>query len=320
MASEMQTHNKDKARVDHRSLKPAARDPNSPVWGDTHPATIIQGAQLDPRTLTPRDLQQLQRTIGNQAVGRLLSQNTRRRPDSGAQLSGLSHSTPLASTSSPTNYTTGGKKPGGQIQEGEVIGGRTWGEFFGDIGRPIGSALGNVVGSVAGALTGISISSSSLVGPTWNDHGHFDWGAMFKVTGGQAGWIVQEIVNTYRAKDKDGKDVKPAYTPHYWEAWAVDKKGKIDPRFVDARGCDDWVRPGRGDDTEGHWSMKGKVHFTTTDPATQGFTHGGVRDAGGLLATTSAPSDLGVARLRRYAQGTWDSTGDKPTHTGSAGP
>ena len=64
--------------------------------------------------------------------------------------------------------------------------------------------------------------------------------------------------------------------------------------------------------------MTGGVHFTTTNPATMGFTTTAVPEAGGLLATTSAPTGLGVARLHRYAQGTWDSTGATPTHTGSA--
>lgn len=215
----------------------------------------------------------------------------------------------------------GGKRRGSEYQEGEIIGGRTWGEFFGDIGRPIRTALGNAVGWVAGAVTGTDITSNSLVGPTWNNNGNFDWGVMFNVTGGQAGWVVQEITNTFRATDAMGNNVVPAPIPHYWEAWSVDAAGNIDPNFVDARGCDDWIRPDRGANTEGHWSMEGTVYFTTTDPATQGFVAGGVANAGGLLATTAAaaPAGLGVARLHRYAQGHWDSIAVPPTaHTGSA--
>ena len=43
----------------------------------THPAAIIQRAQLNPGSLTRQDVQHLQSTIGNRAVGRLLTQAPR---------------------------------------------------------------------------------------------------------------------------------------------------------------------------------------------------------------------------------------------------
>jgi len=215
-------------------------------------------------------------------------------------------------------HAAGGLKPSVEpSQEDELVGGRTAGEFVGDIARPVGTAVGNVVGSITGAVTGVSISSNTNSGPTWSNHGHFDWRVGFS-TSGRNGWIVQEIRNTYRAVNSTGNDVTPAYTPHYWEAWAVGGSGNITPNV--GLNHDYWIRPSRGNNTEGHWSMRGKVHFTKTDPATQGFTPGGVPDAGILLSTTSSPSGLGIARLQRYAQGNWDSTGSSPTHSGSAGP
>ena len=222
-----------------------------------------------------------------------------------------------ADTAAPSS----GKVRGSQYGPDEAIGGRTWGEFFGDVGRPVRTGLGNALGWVAAAVTGVDINSNSLVGPTWNANGGFDWGVMFNVAnGGQAGWVVQQITNTYRATDALGNAVVPAITPQYWEAWAVDAAGNIDPTFVDARGCDDWIRPAQAANTEGHWSMEGEVYFTTTDPATQGFVAGGLANAGGLLARVgAAPPGLGVARLHRYAQGHWDSIVAPPVaHTGAA--
>jgi hypothetical protein len=212
----------------------------------------------------------------------------------------------------------GGLKPGVEPQdEHELIGGRTVGEFLGDVGRPVGTFFGNVFGSLVGALTGISISSKTNVGPTWTNHGQFNWQAGFSTTG-RSGWIVQEIVNNYRAQDTAGHSVVPPHTPHYWEAWSVDAAGNVTPNVGPDN--DYWRRPSRGNNTEGHWSMKGSVYFTKTNPTTQGFAVGNAPDAGILLSTTSAPAGLGVARLHRYAQGHWDSTGVVPTHTGSAGP
>lgn len=40
----------------------------------SHPAAIIQRARINPKSLTHADVMQLQRTIGNKAVGRLLSE------------------------------------------------------------------------------------------------------------------------------------------------------------------------------------------------------------------------------------------------------
>ena len=216
-------------------------------------------------------------------------------------------------------HTTRGLKK--SVGEDEVLRGRTGGEFVGDVARPVGTALGNVVGTVAGAVTGIDISSATNAGPTWDDHGEFEWHVGFTTTG-RNGWLVQDVVNTWRGEDATGTAVPNPFTPHYWEAWEVDGTGAVTPSV----GADNdyWDNPDFQASlgaVEGHWATKGKVYFTTTDPATQGFTRNNpATNAGFLLSSTTAPDGLGIARLHRYAQGTWDSTGVAPTHTGSAGP
>jgi hypothetical protein len=54
------------------SLRPAAGNPDVSAQGQPHPAALIQRANLAPRSFTPNDVIQLQRTLGNQAVCRLL--------------------------------------------------------------------------------------------------------------------------------------------------------------------------------------------------------------------------------------------------------
>lgn len=238
---------------------------------------------------------------------------------SGARPSPATTGRSIAELWAPPRSTAmvGGFAPGVDPQHNQqMIGGRTFGEAIGDAGRVAGTALGNVVGGAAATLTGINITSTTTAAATWSPHGQFSWQVGFATTGTN-GWLVQEVVNTYRAQDATGTDLGGvAPTPQYWEAWAVDAASAVTPS---AGGTNDfWLRPGRGASTQGHWSMRGKVYFTTTDPATQGLTPGGVPDAGILLSSTAAPAGLGVARLHRYAQGTWDSTGAAPTHTGSA--
>jgi len=223
------------------------------------------------------------------------------------------------SAASSNIHATRGLKSG--VGEDEILRGRTVGEVIGDVARPVGTALGNVVGSVVGASTGISISSTTNAGPTWNNHGSFVWHVGFNTTG-RSGWIVQDVVNTWRAENAVGNAVPSPSTPHFWEAWAVDGTGNVTPSV----GADNdyWDNPdlkATYGAVEGHWATKGKLYFTTTDPATQGFTRNNqATNAGILLSSTTAPAGLGIARLHRYAQGTWDSTGAVPTHSGSAWP
>ena len=205
--------------------------------------------------------------------------------------------------------------------ESQVVRGGGIGEAIGDVVRPVGATLGNVVGAVTGALTGISISSATNTGPVWRPGGEFDWKVGFSTTG-RSGWIVQEVVNGWRAQTAAGAAIPNPATPHYWEAWAVDATGNVSP----SRGAtnDIWGNPDFSallHAPEGHWSTASSLYFTTTDPATQGFVrNNAATNAGILLSSTSAPASLGIARLNRWAQGSWDSTGATPTHTGSAGP
>ncbi|SEM68007.1 hypothetical protein [Nitrosomonas marina] len=208
-----------------------------------------------------------------------------------------------------------------EADNGEIIRGRTTGEIIGDIGRPIGTALGNVAASTASMLTGISITTTTNQGPTWNNHGAFVWHVGFNTTG-RTGWIIQDVVNTWRAKDARGNAVPSPVTPHFLEAWAVDNTGKVTPSI--GTDNDYWDNPNlvaTYGAVEGHLATRAKLYFTKTDPAAQGFIKNNpATNAAGLLSSTTTPANLGIVRLYRYAQSTWDSTGAAPIHFGSAGP
>ena len=64
--------------------------------------------------------------------------------------------------------------------------------------------------------------------------------------------------------------------------------------------------------------MKGEVYSKYENPTKHCFKEGADANDAPLLATTTAPNSHCLARDHRYAQGTWDSTVDKPYHTGSA--
>ena len=79
MPSKVQTHGNDKSSSGQWSAKPAI-DNSDLQMQHTHPTTLSQRARLDPRSLSPRDAFQLQHTIGNRAVGRLLAQAAQHQP------------------------------------------------------------------------------------------------------------------------------------------------------------------------------------------------------------------------------------------------
>lgn len=71
MSSKEQANHDDTVASIQRSSKPSVRD-TAAITGHIHPATIIRRAGFESGSLTPRDVLQLQRTMGNQAVQRLL--------------------------------------------------------------------------------------------------------------------------------------------------------------------------------------------------------------------------------------------------------
>ncbi len=78
MPSKEQPHNNDKASSHQRLTKPPTNNSDLPALQQTHPSAIIQRARLVPPSLTAQDVLQLQRTIGNRAVGQLLAETQQR--------------------------------------------------------------------------------------------------------------------------------------------------------------------------------------------------------------------------------------------------
>jgi hypothetical protein len=149
----------------------------------------------------------------------------------------------------------------------------------------------------------------------WKDYGAFRW-AIAWTTDGASGWIIQKVTSTLAATAKDGTPITLASigtTPSYYEAWAVDDKGKVSPSAGATN--DIWTRNSKGEGSKGSWSMKGEVYWTASDPAKSGLTSGGIPNAGILLSGTSAPASLSGVLQTRHADGIWDAT---KKHTGGA--
>jgi Domain of unknown function (DUF4157) len=73
-----------------RSPRPEVKNSEPSVPQTQHHAAVIRRASLDPNSLTPRDVLQLQRAVGNRAVGKLLGQTARRQlPPRRENLTGL---------------------------------------------------------------------------------------------------------------------------------------------------------------------------------------------------------------------------------------
>jgi hypothetical protein len=73
MASKEQTHRNDNASSTRKLSEPATRNPDLPARQQNQPATLIQRAMHKPELLTPSDVLQLQRMVGNQATRKVLA-------------------------------------------------------------------------------------------------------------------------------------------------------------------------------------------------------------------------------------------------------
>jgi len=71
MSTKEQAQRNEKIKAKRRPPQPGK--PVEPLGQQIYPTTIIQQARLAPRSLTPRDAQQLQQMIGNQTVSKLLT-------------------------------------------------------------------------------------------------------------------------------------------------------------------------------------------------------------------------------------------------------
>jgi hypothetical protein len=80
MPSKEQAHINDKPVAKKRSSQPAPQNFDALTQQQIHLATISQSDRLDLSSLTASDVLQLQRTIGNQAVDRLLTQRAQTQP------------------------------------------------------------------------------------------------------------------------------------------------------------------------------------------------------------------------------------------------
>jgi hypothetical protein len=79
MSSKDQTPRNDKASSKHSKQKPAPENFDTLPGQQTYLTPIIRQAMFDPGRLTPKNTLQLQRTVGNQAVNRLLNKDVQPR-------------------------------------------------------------------------------------------------------------------------------------------------------------------------------------------------------------------------------------------------
>ena len=230
----------------------------------------------------------------------------------------------------PVRSPLAGSRPGGPAARengGELIGGVL--NTLRDIGDVVSTGLGNAVGGVAALFSGIDINTADTSPAAWSPHGQFEWHITWNMSGRNAGpttngWLVQKVENTYTGQDSTGRAIDNARvgaTPSYYEAWPV-VAGVVQQPWG-GTSDDTWGRPNLSvwpsvadARTKGRWSMLSKAYFTTTDPTAHSLAPHNVADAVDLPSSVAAPPDLGVARLHRYAHGTWDSTVAPPTHTG----
>jgi peptidoglycan hydrolase-like protein with peptidoglycan-binding domain len=188
------------------------------------------------------------------------------------------------------------------IQRDGVIGRQTLGE--------LDSLLtGNHVPGTPATTSATTIATTDVQKQDFQPCGDFTWAINWN-TDGRNGYIVQEITQVVHVNACDGSP-DPVFTPkpsHFWEAWRVQTDGG-----VHGSEPNDTFSPGLNIiEHGGTWKITSKVFWVDTLETI--FRFGAVDQAGGLLSTTTMPSNLGPALLTRGVAGKWDCCNGNSTH------
>jgi peptidoglycan hydrolase-like protein with peptidoglycan-binding domain len=188
------------------------------------------------------------------------------------------------------------------IQRDGIIGRQTLGE--------LDSLLtGHHVPGTPATTSATTITATDAQPKSFQPCGEFTWAINWN-TDGRNGYIVQEITRVGHVTECDGSPA-PDFEPppaHYWEAWRVQTDGGVhgsEPNDTFGSGMN---VPQHG----GTWKITAKVFWV--DTLETSFRFGAVDLAGGLLSTTTQPSNLGSVLLTRGVAGKWDCCNGKSTH------
>ena len=273
------------------------------LWERTSSLTANEPANSGTRVVTPKDpTTGMTRRHPSWDFSRIPNFPSDRPPGSPYWLS------PAGSADFPRIPNSAATRGGERLTAGDQIDESQGATLGGNGDGVVPDAQTQTAGSGSNA---VSISTSDLSAAQWMNSGQFKWWIKW-TTSGTNGWIVQNIANGYSGTLADGSPISVASvgaTPSYYEAWAVDGGGGITGSLGGTGNRDRWERPSLGAGSQGNWSMRGTVYWTAADPAQSGFTSGGVRDAGSLLSSTTAPAGIGSPLLSRGAFGAWHSDG-----------
>jgi peptidoglycan hydrolase-like protein with peptidoglycan-binding domain len=188
------------------------------------------------------------------------------------------------------------------IQGDGVLGRQTLGELD-------GLMTGSHVPGTPASTDATQVTATDVRPRQFLPCGGFDWAVDF-TTDGRNGYLVQEINTAVDGKFCDGSadtGLSPD-TPRFWEAWRVQTDGGVhgsNPNDTFGTGVN-------APEHTGTWSITGKVHWVNALDTS--FRFSGVAQAGGLLSTTTPPTNLGPVLLTRQVGGRWDCCNGNSSH------
>ncbi|MFJ6636253.1 hypothetical protein ACIQMR_33510 [Streptomyces sp. NPDC091376] len=143
-----------------------------------------------------------------------------------------------------------------------------------------------------------------------DDFGGFNRSFQWVCEPDMSGYILQEI---WRTETYGTADVAVEYehNSHYWEAWEVRNGLVLDANGASLAGAphDSWYNAPSADriGKVGSWAMKGNVFWSEDfNPAAEGFSFGGVPEAGSLLSSLSGPMCHLVGQFDHSRGRVWD--------------
>jgi hypothetical protein len=278
-----------------------------------------------------RSILHSQRTIGNQAVRRLLEANTR--DVQGNAMTGIGvfgHSFsripvfPRQVIENQQTLRASGEMAGGSLNEGEE-----WLPATGNGGaQTAASATGGITPPRAAGST--PLLKKTTVSPlSTQNNGAFRWGVRWSIanaTGSTKGWIVQHVVVRQNVKawhppllPGATRPIVPGQRPWgglstswypLWEAWQVRGGAVFVGGSTSAHNADTYGQPAVGANTKGRTEVVGRANFYPNLTLPAAFTVRNAAPAWALPATHTAPGLTGgTGALDHNLTAAWDDVG-----------
>lgn len=279
----------------------------------------------------------LQRTIGNQAVERLLEANTRdAKGNATTPIARFGHDfSRIPVFAGQVTEKQNALRVSGETVEGSLNEGEDWLPATGDGGSPTPAPAPGGGTTPPAAASTPRLKKTTVSPLSTQNNGGFNWGVRWSIDNASSstnGWIVQHVVVRQNVEawhppllPGATRPIVPGQSPWgglstswypLWEAWQVRGGAVFVGASTSAHNADTYGQPAVGANTKGTTEVVGRADFYPSLTLPAAFTVRNAAPAWALPVTNTNPSLTGgTGVLDHNLTATWDGVGGTGTIT-----